>query len=200
VVVDTTFNAFYQTPLIAMLPQMIAEAARGTYTHLAQVAGQVEFQFDSGISQGVYYSVECSEDAPSTTARQVTAAVQQLPAVLRSYALSSTLPDLQVCGLWHVKQAPASARAPVMSHIPTLVLSGEYDPITPPSLGALAARGLRNSFTFRIPGTGHGVFLSDRCPYRITQDFLDDPTTRPVEAGCIAGMSEPSFTVPGSTP
>jgi pimeloyl-ACP methyl ester carboxylesterase len=198
-VVDITFNTFYQTQLIPALPQMIAEAARGNYTYLTRLAGLVEFQFDTGISQGMYYSVECGEDAPFTTARQVTAVVQQLPPALRSFALSSSLPDLQVCALWGVKKASPGQRAPVTSALPTLVLSGEYDPITPPSSGALAASTLSNSFAFSFPGTGHGVFLTNRCPYRITQDFLNDPTTRPV-ADCIASMAEPAFAVPSPNP
>jgi pimeloyl-ACP methyl ester carboxylesterase len=80
----------------------------------------------------------------------------------------------------------------VTSSLPTLILSGEYDPITPPSNGKAAQTTLSNSFFYQFPATGHGVFYTDTCPDTIMMDFLRQPTEKP-DSGCIAAMPEPNF-------
>ncbi|NJL54321.1 hypothetical protein HC928_03415, partial [bacterium] len=53
----------------------------------------------------------------------------------------------------------------VRSDVPTLVLSGEFDPVTPPVWGNLIASELPNSFAYTFP-TGHGVIASE-CPQQL---------------------------------
>jgi pimeloyl-ACP methyl ester carboxylesterase len=84
-------------------------------------------------------------------------------------------------------------KEPVTSSIPTLIMEGEYDPVTPPSNGMLAAQTLSRSFFFLFPGVTHGVKSSNPCPGTIEQAFLNDPTVRP-DASCISSMTEPNFT------
>jgi pimeloyl-ACP methyl ester carboxylesterase len=87
-----------------------------------------------------------------------------------------------------------SESQPVASAIPTLVLEGEYDPITPPTNGALAAQSLSKSYQFLFPATGHGAFLFNpsHCSTTIVVQFQRDPTQKP-DGSCIASMSEPLF-------
>lgn len=89
----------------------------------------------------------------------------------------------------------ASETHPVTSAIPTLILSGQYDPITPPAASLRAAQTLRHSYRFVFPGTGHGVYQTGPCPDHIVSAFEDDPTQRP-DATCIAAMTGPRFLVP----
>jgi pimeloyl-ACP methyl ester carboxylesterase len=91
-----------------------------------------------------------------------------------------------------VQQAPAAQKQPVVSDIPTLVLSDEYDPITPPSNGRLAAQMLKNSYYFLFPGLGHGAEYSSPCVDAIISAFDDNPAQRPSDA-CIVNMGEPNF-------
>ena len=195
--IDLLFSALYVTPLIPDLPAMIALADQGNFRIPSAIYGLLQLT-DASLHLGVYYSVECSEDAPFTTARQVTADAVVLDPVIRPDILVGQLGELQVCRRWDVGSAPAAQRQPVTSAIPTLILSGQYDPITPPANGAMAARTLRHSFFFTFPGVGHGVYLlGGPCPTHITWAFLDNPTRRP-QAGCIVTMREPKFAVPGS--
>jgi hypothetical protein len=74
------------------------------------------------------------------------------------------------------------------------ILQGEYDPVTPPSNGMLAAQTLSKSDFFLFPGVGHGVSSpTSNCPYTIIQAFWDHPTEKP-DASCISSMPEPAFT------
>ena len=100
--------------------------------------------------------------------------------------------EYAVCGIWGAGVGSPVENQAVHSDIPTLVVSGEYDPITPPERGALAAETLSRSFVFEFPGVGHGATLAGDCPMSVSVAFLDDPTTEP-DSSCIAGMSGPAF-------
>jgi pimeloyl-ACP methyl ester carboxylesterase len=134
--------------------------------------------------------VECSEDAPFTTANAITGSVQVLPASIRSAAKASTLASFNGCATWAVESLDSAQKEPVTSSTPTLLLAGEYDPITPPSNATLVAGTLSTSYTFVFPGTGHWVGLSHPCPLSIVQEFYDHPQQKP-DASCIASMKEP---------
>jgi pimeloyl-ACP methyl ester carboxylesterase len=192
--IDLLFNALYVTPVIPALPAMIALADRGNFRIPSLLYGPLEL-IDASINQGVFYSVECSEDAPFTTAQQVRANARVLDPVIRPDIQESQLGELQTCQGWHVRPVPPAQRRPVTSAIPTLILSGQYDPITPPADSLQATRTLRHSYRFVFPGAGHGVYLTHPCPNRIVAAFEDDPTHQPA-ARCIAAMTGPHFLVP----
>ena len=73
------------------------------------------------------------------------------------------------------------------SAVPTLVLPGEYDPVTPPAWGELAAETLDVSYFYVLPGGGHAVVDASECMMRIAQAFLDTPTVEP-DASCLDGV------------
>ena len=188
------FQALYATSFIPSLPKMIDGLRRGETKLAASLYGQVEF--DNSVSIGMYYTVQCSEDAPFTNRANIVAASKALPPVLRADQLVSNLGEFSQCAVWKVKSVAPAQKQPVHSGIPTLVLAGQYDPITPPAHSAAVAHGLSHGYFYQFPATGHGVFLSalftGPCSYRITNAFLDTPTSAP-NAACIAGMSAPAF-------
>lgn len=78
------------------------------------------------------------------------------------------------------------------SDIPSLVLAGDFDPITPPDWGTRAAQTLENSYFFQFPGIGHAVSVSHPCPEAMTVAFVRDPTREP-DASCMAEMEPLAF-------
>jgi pimeloyl-ACP methyl ester carboxylesterase len=93
---------------------------------------------------------------------------------------------------------PADQKQAVRSAIPTLVLNGQYDPITPPDLGDLAARTLSGSNSYTFPGVGHGAYLSATCPHDMAVAFLANPSRRP-DASCIRTMTGPQWVTAQAT-
>ncbi|PJF45047.1 MAG: hypothetical protein CUN55_00910 [Phototrophicales bacterium] len=91
------------------------------------------------------------------------------------------------CPHWFSTAAPESSNERIYSDIPTLVVSGEFDPITPPQWAKIARETLSNSYYFSFPGLGHGVIDGHPCVSKIFSDFLDDPYTQP-DASCRAEM------------
>ena len=95
------------------------------------------------------------------------------------------------CAPWGITNAPSIENAPVASAIPTLILAGEYDPITPPAWGRAAAETLSNSQFFEFPGASHGVFSSQgeigNCVQGMVEGFLVN-SEAPVDGGCVADL------------
>lgn len=67
---------------------------------------------------------------------------------------------------------------PNSSHtIPTLIINGDYDPITPPSNAALTAKTLANSYVFIFENEGHTPF--NRCFFKTASEFINNPSKTP---------------------
>ena len=92
-----------------------------------------------------------------------------------------------LCQGWPVRKAAAASVGPVTSAIPTLVLEGRLDAITPPAYGRAAARTLAHSFYLEFPDRGH-IVRGDACSYAIIAAFLARPAARP-GSRCLAGLA-----------
>lgn len=80
---------------------------------------------------------------------------------------------------------------PVISDIPALILTGDWDPITPPSNGEDLKQHFTNHIYYNSPYTGHGVTLQSDCGRQYLLHFLDSPTMESTPA-CIE-KSTPVF-------
>jgi pimeloyl-ACP methyl ester carboxylesterase len=149
---------------------------------------------DISDAEGVFYSVECHEEVPFARMRDARRAMGEHPVVLREGLLSGVEQVFAICTIWGAGRAGEIEDLAVQSDIPTLVLAGEYDPITPPRWGEEAAKHLAQSFFFTFPGMGHAVVGFDPCPTEIAVAFVDAPTTEP-DARCIKEM-RPTFVTP----
>jgi hypothetical protein len=93
----------------------------------------------------------------------------------------------------------------VTSGLPSLVLSGQYDPITPPKYAAQVAASLSNSYYFDFRATGHGAaYGRTDCAMELITAFLDQPAQSP-DGACVAAIPPvdfelPDTLVPGATP
>ncbi len=181
-------QSLYATDLIPMLPRVLFQMRRHDYTLLSQIYGN---SIDTTGSIGLFYSIECGEDMPYTTQHDLETSVQGLPPPIQPALLDFGLYRFSICQFWGMKPVPAVQKEPVRSTIPTLILQGEYDPVTPPANGMLAAQTLSKSYFFLFPGVGHGVSSpTSSCPSDITNAFWENPAEKP-DACCISSMQEP---------
>ncbi len=183
-------NALYQTTLIPKLPKVIYQFAHHDYSQLSAMNAAIPSS--SSDSVGMYYSVQCGEDMAFTTPQALAAAIQVVGPESRHYFLTTLQGDYAACQLWSVQPIPAVQKQPVTSAIPTLILSGEYDPTTPPANGKLAAQTLSKSYFFLFPGTGHGVLGTNSCVNSMVFVFLEFPNEAP-NSTCMLGVGEPFF-------
>ena len=192
--VGLLFQSLYSEQLIPILPDVITDANAGDLRGLTQLAS-LFFTNDAFISIGMYLAVQCNEEYTFSSVGAVEQAVALHPEVS---SLFRDIPgEFSECAVWNSGSADPVEDAPVSSPIPTLILGGHFDPITPPEFGMHAAATLPQSFFFQFPGLGHGVSAAHECPLGITLAFLDNPAASPDDA-CIAEMGGPPFLTPGS--
>src|SRR4051812_30381374 len=89
-------------------------------------------------------------------------------------------------------QLPESYFEPVSSDVPSLLLSGELDPVTPPSWGELVARGLSRSRHVVVPGAGHGP-TPLACLPELEARFIESLDPAGLDATCVEHLQRPAF-------
>jgi pimeloyl-ACP methyl ester carboxylesterase len=187
-------NALKFTAAIPLLPEAIFEIRQHDYTLLSRLLSLIDSSNSNTTgSWGMFYSVMCGEDAAFITPETLQTSVEGLPPQAQPALLQSSMSVLSVCQFWGVKPVPAIQKEPVRSSIPTLILQGEYDPLTAPSYGIMTAQTLNKSYFFLLPGVGHLIHSpTSTCPDTIPEAFWDHPTEKP-DASCINSMVEPVF-------
>lgn len=186
------FSWLYQPHLIRELPYHIQSMQRGDYEEFIyrSVRGA-----GSG-SNGLYWAVQCNEE-------YAFASDEDLQAVLNSYAhLSEVISSASmmglidpICDVWGAAEPDAIDNMPVISDVPALLLTGQFDPITPLAWAQQGASGLSNSYVYEIPAVGHSaVFWSD-CGAEIALQFVDAPQQAP-DTACIAATQPLRFEPP----
>jgi hypothetical protein len=181
------FQMLYASDLIPALPRMIYDARDNQFEFFGRIMSILVF--DRTMSYGMYYSTLCAEDSDFDAEDQDFTDIH--PEITRAEKRSAS-EFLSVCKLWDVQQLDSIVDKPVISEIPTLILSGYFDPITPPSYGSIVAKTLNKSKQYVVPIGGHGQAFEGKCQDSIILSFLDDPT-KPLDAGCLEKMDLPVF-------
>ena len=90
----------------------------------------------------------------------------------------------QICKLWPRGPADADLHSALHSDVPTLLLSGEADPVTPPDDAVRAAQGLTQHRQLVLEGEGHGQAATG-CVPKLMAAFLDHPVPQALDASCL---------------
>ena len=178
-VFDTALRLLsYSSMQASLLPALIHEAAHGKLRPLAAQSVMNVRQLADQLATGMQYSVICSEDEPFL------AGVDRA-ALAKTYQGTDLMDGLrEICRLWPKGPVDADLHAPLHSDIPTLLLSGEADPVTPPLDAERAAEGLTRHRHLILKGEGHGQ-LATACMPAIAADFLDDAAPDKLDASCL---------------
>ena len=191
--IEVVFRMLYVSGELPRLPQMIAETAAGSYGQLARMQAS-RLARSQGVSEAMYYAVECQEDMALISREQARDAVDEFPRLQPYFnGMQELTPSgFALCDAWRGAPPNPSVAAPVVSDAPTLLLAGEYDPITAPAWADAAAATLSRGEVYHFPGTGHAVITRGACPRRMINAFLDQLSAAGV-AGCRTGLGPPAF-------
>jgi pimeloyl-ACP methyl ester carboxylesterase len=176
----------YSPQLFAMLPMLLESAQAGRYDRLMAQARMVEELIGEQITIPLQLSVSCAEDAPRLRAD---------PADADTLLGTDFVEVLQAqCAAWPRGAVPADFGEPVRSDRPVLLLSGEFDPVTPPRYGESVRATLPNSRHLVLRGQGHGV-MGVGCMPRVLGDFIDRPEPARLDVKCLDAVGYvPPFT------
>lgn len=137
----------------------------------------------SQFSEGLRLSAECREEVPFSDADPDGGAAGLGPV---GQAVAADIADLlAACTIWDVGQAEGYVDQPVEGDVATLVLTGEFDPLSPPSWGAGIAARLEDARVVQVGGAGHRVHDVDACTLDLVAGFLAAPS-RSVDGSCAA--------------
>lgn len=179
----------YSATQAALLPTLIHQGAHGALKPLAAQTVMSARQVGDQLAAGMQYSVLCSEDAPFIAAANIDRA-----ALGKTYQGTDQIDAmLEVCKLWPRGPMDADLHSPLHSDVPTLLLSGEADPVTPPADAERAAEGLTAKRLVVLGGEGHGQ-LNVGCVPRLMAAFLNSADPEGLDTSCLMNHSvEPFF-------
>lgn len=179
VLANSVFSFFYLTPLIGALPQAITAAAGGDLTPLIQ--GGSLFSQVAALTAGMQLSFVCAEEIAESDPDEVTQEAEELSALAESAVATLFEGFVRGCEVWEVEPEEAVFE-PVETEVPTLVVTGEFDQITPVRYGEEIAEGLPNETLLEIPAAGHDPLTSTtdpECGASILIEFLEAPDEEP---------------------
>ena len=177
------FNALYDASLIPALPAILDGLAAGD-TSIVPALIRRGVSFATAAADGMQMSVDCADNAGLGEAADVAAIAD--PGRTRLIVTSA------LCSEWPVAPTSSTFNEPVVSPVPTVVLAGAYDPITPPAGTQAVAERLPLAAFGLWPNRGHGV-TGDPCALQVEAAFLAAPAA-PVDLGCLARVPGPAFT------
>ncbi|WP_084073618.1 alpha/beta fold hydrolase [Noviluteimonas dokdonensis] len=174
-------------PLAAsILPLLLNEADQGRYENLMSLSKMLGGSMSDMMAYGMQLSVVCTEDAAGLKA----------DASMASSLLGNSLVDLMQaqCAVWPHGDMPKDFHAPLATKVPALLLSGELDPVTPPSYAAQVAKTLPNGREFVLRGQGHNV-IAVGCMPKLWAQFLETADAKALDAKCLDSLAyTPPFT------
>lgn len=176
----------------SQVPFVLHRAAQGDFVPLAEAALRYRRELVGTGSNGMYLSITCAEDLPWIK-----------PGEGEQMAANTFLGDYRyqqqraACELW--PRAPMSADhfEPTRSSVPSLILSGEWDPVTPPSNGELAAQHLPNNLHVVVPHGAHGFggLEGIECINRLQVEFVKRGSVVGLDPSCVKNIRRRGFRV-----
>ncbi len=183
----------YKPETLSVLPLMIHQAYHEAYyTAFKSLAANMQSTISEQISSGMHNAVVCTEDIPFLETVDI-----DRKALEQTYLGTLALDHLvAVCEVWPRGIIDDDFKQPLVSTKPVLILSGSTDPITPPIYGEQIKRHLTNALHIVGQGMGHGLF-DKGCMPLIMKQFIDEATTKNIDASCLQRQqAEPFFLSP----
>jgi pimeloyl-ACP methyl ester carboxylesterase len=180
----------YQAGTASLVPVVIHEAALGNFGSLATFALFARKEIVSSGSMGMYLSVTCAEDLPFIEPGEGERAAAGT--YLGDYRLRQ---QRAACGVWPRGAVPEDYPRPIRSDAPALLLVGEWDPVTPPSLAEEAARTLLRGKVLIVPHGAHGQegLEGAACLDTLVAAFLESGTAAGLDVSCLAKIRRGPF-------
>ncbi len=187
---ETIRYMLYSPVAASRIPLMIHLAAQGNFAPMTRAALEYRVNLVATGSNGMYLSVTCAEDLPWIK-----------PGEGERIAANTFLGDYRLrqqreaCELWPRATIERDYSQPLRSDVPVLILTGEWDPVTPPLYGEATAKALKNSLHIVVPHGAHGLggLEGIDCIDRIINEFVESGTTKDIDTNCVKSIRRKGF-------
>jgi len=186
---DAIFQALYRSDVYPSLPAMLAVLESRDPEALKAYVETLSYPIDHTYGDGMQMVINCR------AGWQIDPAAPPPPgpdgSVFAAYNSASDF-DRLCDGL--LDTSPDPTVQTLVSDIPTLVVTGLADPITPPYYADQILPTLSNGQRVDFPYTGHGGIISnfDTCGQDMLIAFFSNPM-EPIDATCAEAVSAPKF-------
>ncbi len=176
----------------ALVPLQVHQAAEGDWKPLARSAALHANEM-SEMAEGYFQSVSCAEEVARIAEEEIDDAVADT--FLGDFRIRR---QKAACEGWPTRDLGKDAQAAVVSDVPALLISGERDPVTPPSYGERAAQTLKNARRVVVPDGSHNLtgMRGSECVTAVIAAFIESGTTQGLDVSCVAGLRRPDFELP----
>lgn len=175
--VESIRSAMYSADATIMLPMVVEAAIEGNMAPVAALLGGNAAADSMYI--GATLSILCGEEIPRTRSAELARASE------KSFAEDSYFAYWKAgCDSWQALPQAPDAHDPIKSDVPALILSGNLDPVTPPSMGGHLLSTFPNGRHIVVNGNGHITSATACMPY-LMRVFLETLDTNAVDAGCL---------------
>jgi pimeloyl-ACP methyl ester carboxylesterase len=180
----------YQGAFSGRIPLILSTAAKGNFSPLAETALFFRREIVATGSNGLYLSITCAEDLPSVDT--ATARKNGENTFLGSYRYDQ---QGAACDLWPQANVDKNYFEPTKTKTPALILTGQWDPVTPPEYGEKTARDLENSLHITVPTGGHGFSGLEgmQCIAGLIDTFIETGSAKGLDTACISKIRRKEF-------
>ncbi|MFC4348192.1 alpha/beta hydrolase [Kordiimonas lipolytica] len=176
----SSFHAL-RTPARAAILPYIGSSPENMRERFGLLLDQLLFPGD-GLNTGMHHLIRCSELPMAIWYRALEDDRLEYPemAPFLSYLAWR---QQYACNAIAVTP-PEAFQMPDLPRVPSLVLSGELDPVTPPSVVETAFRGSSSYFIRRYRALGHVTHAQKECVMEDVLFFWESPSSPPKRSAC----------------
>ena len=180
----------YHPASASRVPLMIHTAAQGNFAPLAQAALRYRRTMVGSGSNGMYLSITCAEDLPWIKPGEGEKLAENT--FLGDYRLRQ---QREACELWPRAEIEKDYSKPVSDAAPVLILTGEWDPVTPPANGDTVVKTLSNGFHVVVPSGAHGLggLEGMDCVEEIIVKFIELGSMKLIDTRCVKNVRRRGF-------
>jgi pimeloyl-ACP methyl ester carboxylesterase len=185
-------SMLYSNATRIWVPLFIFAAARGDFSPAAEYT--VAYMHDNNelYADGMYLCVECSENVSRMDLGEAYA--QAAGTFMETYRVDQ---QKLACNLWPRADIAESYFHPALLDIPTLLLTGEDDPVTPPLYADIIAGFMVNSLRVIVPHWAHG-FSPDTTWWKdgfdeVALQFVRQASVEGLDPSCVQSYVRPPF-------
>lgn len=184
--INTLRSMLYSVGRRELVPFVVNEFAKGNYKPFIGLMSQSE-DSTGAMYVGLTFNILCNEDIPRASKALLDKDAANTFSGSHTFEVFSS-----ICEHWPTFDAPANFGDEVKSDIPTMLLSGDLDPVTPPAWGNIAAKGLSNQKHYIAKHAGHGL-ITQTCAASMIGSFIENLSFDDVDDSCLDKQPLPGF-------
>lgn len=184
-------NVLYTPDGLAQAPKLVAQLLGGDEGSIAETAWSGRTVLGGNrLAAGFFLSVTCTEDIPFLAKDARAKADGTFGG---DYRLQQ---QTAACAEWPRGTVSSAHGQPTRSAVPTLMVSGEFDPVTPPAGGEEVLRRLSNGAHVVMRNNGHPIGNAEACINGLFAAFLESGSVAGLDRSCAAAIPARPFQLP----